>query len=355
MCALVRDCAVRRRGIETASALIDQLYLDETDERVLASAERVTQVLSDSQRRNLKARTVDDVIEDAGGINRFLAPEMRPGIALPDRFESIQRTLGGLRRGKLILLAARPAVGKSVWVHEVLLHAAEAKKRGLLVTLEMSAEDVLYRELAALARVSSYRFREGRLGVPERERLLEQATWLSSLGSYLRFLDQGIASVPGISNVLRSLAAKGEPVDLLVVDYLQLVQPTGESENRVQEVTKISRGLKTISQAFNIPVLAICNLSRKGMRPTDEPQLDWLRDSGQLEFDADQILFLWPEKEPSELEEERSVAWRVAKNKDGQENRGTLRFHLKHCRFLEEGEKVGGFTYPANGQLGAHI
>ncbi|MGI9069737.1 MAG: replicative DNA helicase [Bryobacteraceae bacterium] len=332
-CTIVRDKAILRRTIVSCQNLINRcLCAQEEPGSLLAEAERVTEILN-SNSRKLAARTVDEVIEDEGGINAFLSPESRPGIHIP--FEDIHHTLGGLRRSKLILLGARPAVGKTALASQIAEHAAANGHNVLVVTLEMGARDVLHRAITGRARVSAYCFRTGRLHPQERYAVQEQTGELSSLGGRLRLVDKSETTVPAIAALLRSLAARGQGCDLLIVDYLQLLNSVGYLENRVQEISAISRGLKRITQHFEIPVLALSQLARKGAQSTEEPQLDWLKESGQLEQDADQVLFLWPQKERQEREETREISWRVAKNRDGILNHGALTFYTRFCRFEE--------------------
>jgi replicative DNA helicase len=126
-------------------------------------------------------------------------------------------------------------------------------------------------------------------------------------------------------------------MDLCIIDYLQLLSSVGRFETLVQEVSSISRGLKKITQRFGIPVLALSQLTRKeDRRKNDRPELDCLKESGQLEQDADQVLFLWSKKDPAEGDVTREIHWRVAKNRNGILNQGTLPFHTQYCRFTEE-------------------
>jgi replicative DNA helicase len=159
---------------------------------------------------------------------------------------------------------------------------------------------------------------------------------LASLDNHLLLVDDSNATVPAIEALLRSLQASANPCGLLIVDYLQLLSSVGRYENRVQEVSAISRGLKKIAQSFDIPVLALSQL-RRVEAGNPEPQLHDLKESGQLEQDADQVLFLWLAREQKEGETLREINWKVGKNRDGMVNRGTLDFYTRYCRFVESG------------------
>jgi replicative DNA helicase len=337
-CRVVRDKSTLRHAILSAHALIERcLAGGDTPAELLRDAERITEALSASAKRKLNARTVSEIIQDEGGLNQFLSPDSRPGIHIP--FQALHETLSGLRRGKLIVLGARPATGKTALATQIAEHAAENGNTVLLVSLEMKGRELLHRSITGRAQVSAYRFRNGRLSLTERASVSSETSALSSLDTRLLIVEDADTTVPAIDALLRSLAARGESAHLCVIDYLQLLSSVGKSENRVQEVSTISRGLKKLAQRFDIPVLALSQLRRSLHGAAhEEPQLDSLKESGQLEQDADQVLFLWSTREPEEGDTQREIKWRVAKNRDGILNRGTLSFYTKFCRFLESAE-----------------
>lgn len=336
-CSRVREMSVRRRLIRSAQLIITRCASRAYEPGdSLAELERMSEALGSSRKR-LTARVWSEIVEDEGGLNRFLNPQMKPGIHVP--FPSMHDTLDGLRRGKLVLLGARPGVGKTALAAQICEHAAANGNNVLFVTLEMTARSVLHRSLTARARVSAYKFRRGTLTETERFQVQQQASELADLGESLTILDNADTTVQGIEALLRTLRARGRPIDLCVIDYLQLLRSIGRFENRVQEVSAISRGLKRLTQTFDIPVLALSQLGRKDDK-YGEPQLDWLKESGQLEQDADQVLFLWLKTEPGEAENRREVSWKVAKNRDGILNRGVLDFNARFCRFAETVDEV---------------
>jgi replicative DNA helicase len=335
-CEIVRAAAIKRQAIRSMTMMIERCYDPGEDaSNLLGDVERVTELLNSSDRRDSAARTTENVVMDAGGVNVFLSPQTNPGIQIP--FADIGSTLSGLRRSKFILLGARPAVGKTALATQIAEYAAKSGKTVLFVTLEMSAEDVIKRSITGRASVSAYKFREGRLSPSEREDLRTELSQRMELGERLLYVDKSDITVQGIASLLQSRQARGKAVDLLVVDYLQLLSSVGRFETRVQEVSSISRGLKKITQRFGIPVLALSQLTRKeDHRKNDPPALDWLKESGQLEQDADQVLFLWAKKDPEEGDTTREIHWRVAKNRDGVLNQGVLTFQTKYCHFAED-------------------
>jgi replicative DNA helicase len=332
-CEPIRTAAIRRRAIESATALIDRCFdPGQETEELLMCAERVTESLNAKGSRKLAARPLERYIDEAGGINPFLSPELTPGIHIP--FPEIQTTLSGLRKSKFVIVGARPAVGKTAFAMQVAEHAAANGNRVLVVTLETIGKDLFHRSITGRAKVSAYKFREGLLDEQERRDIYSETIKLLDLGDKLQLAEN--TTVHGIASLLRSSVARGEPIDLVIVDYLQLLVGSGNFENRVQEVSKISRELKKFTIEFQIPIVALCQLKRmEDHRKNDRPELDWLKESGQLEQDADQVLFLWVKKDPEERETLREVHWRVAKNRDGMQNHGTLSFRCKYCRFDE--------------------
>jgi replicative DNA helicase len=290
-------------------------------------------MLGDSVCAKDDAFTLEETIERNGGINVFLRPELKPGLPVP--FSTIHVTLSGLRRSKLVIVAARPGVGKTALAFQIAEHVAAAGKRVIVASLEMNRSEIFYRSIAGRAQVSAYRFRRGELSLGESRAVQEQTTELVDLGDRLAVYDNPDATVQSLGVMLRRWRARGKPVDLLAIDYLQLMNAPGRHDNRNQEIASISRGLKNLAMRFDIPVLVLSQLSRDPEKRGGEPTLSDLRDSGAIEQDADQVLFLWEGRDARDADEIRSVSWRVAKNRDGMRNRGELRFFAKRARFEE--------------------
>lgn len=183
------------------------------------------------------------------------------------------------------------------------------------------------------------KLRIGMLSPEEKNKLSEALYSFSSLdeGMYLQFSQEAHVTAMAIRADLQRMKSIGRPVDLVVIDYLQLMGALGRHENKVQEVTEISRGLKLLAKEFKIPVLSLSQLSRATeTRGDGRPVLSDLRDSGSLEQDADAVLFLWPESKHDKEEEIRTVNWAVAKQREGPTNEGKLIFRRKLARFEEE-------------------
>ena len=193
-CELVRDAAIKRQAIMAMAAMTERCFDPSEDAGdLLADVERVTELLNSRQRRESLARTTEQVVTEAGGVNAFLSPHKNPGIQIP--FADINVTLSGLRRSKFILLGARPAVGKTALASQIAEHAASTGKTVLFVTLEMSAEDVIKPSIAGQSAVNSYRFREGLLNDHERFRLHGGLSQHADLGERLLYVDKSDITV----------------------------------------------------------------------------------------------------------------------------------------------------------------
>lgn len=332
-CQAVKKAAIRREVILHSTALIDRCY--EGDDDAYEETERIREAFLKASKR-VAARTLEELIADDGGINAFMAPQANTGIRIP--FEKIHVTLDGLRKQCFTILGARPAVGKTALAFQIAESASLSGNNVLFVSLEMGARRLVHRAITSRALVSSYKFRNGYMNPEEKEAVRDALTHLGQFGSRMLYADDSGMTVQGLEALLRTMKARGKAIDLVVVDYLQLMGTVGHYENRVQEVSVISRSLKKITMRYDIPVLALSQLARKDGRITAEPELDWLKESGQIEQDADHVLFLWPGSENLD-EDIRKVKWKVAKNRDGALSYGDLDFQARYCRFLNQDAK----------------
>src|SRR5258707_6188666 len=232
-----------------------------------------------------------------GGDNAVLEPSQRvPGLSTG--FAKLDEMTGGLHAGELIILAARPSMGKTALALNIAQHvAAKLDKAVAIFSLEMSKESLLTRMLCASARVDSQKFRSGYLNSEERQRLQVAASQL--VRSPLFIDDTAGANLMDMHAKLRRLQAeRKQDLGLVVVDYLQLMSRRGRFENRNQEISTISRGVQLLSQELNLPMLVLSQLSRapETRQGDHRPQLSDLRESGSIEKDADLVAFIFREK-----------------------------------------------------------
>jgi replicative DNA helicase len=252
-------------------------------------------------------------------------------------FADLDALTTGLQKSDLIIVAARPSIGKTSLALNIAEHAAVNDGRTVGVfSLEMSKEQLVLRLLSSVAKINSQRLRTGLLEEMDFTRL---APAMNALAEAPVFIDD----TPNISTMeLRTKARRLQAesgLDLLIVDYLQLMQSTvlSRDANRVQEVSEISRGLKALARELQVPVVALSQLSRQAeMRESKEPRLSDLRESGSIEQDADLVMFLWREKERGAEEAEidgEIVNLTLAKHRNGPTGRVQLWFKKGQTRF----------------------
>jgi len=218
-------------------------------------------------------------------------------------FEDLDNMTSGLQPGELVVVAARPSLGKTALALNIAAHAAiEDRKNVGFFSLEMSKESLVMRLLCAEAKTDSHRLRSGFSNRDDWKKLTHA---LGRLGDAPLFIEDTPAlSIMQIRAKARRLKME-KGLDLMIVDYLQLVSGQGRFENRTQEVSYISRGLKSLAKELKVPVLALSQLSRAPeQRPGQRPQLSDLRESGSIEQDADVVIFLFRERKAAEASEE---------------------------------------------------
>lgn len=252
-------------------------------------------------------------------------------------FADLDALTTGLQKSDLIILAARPSIGKTSLALNFAEHAAVREGRTVgLFSLEMSKEQLVLRLLSSVANIDSQRLRTGFLEELDFARL---APAMNALAESSIFIDD----TPNISTMeLRTKARRLQAesgLDLILVDYLQLMQSTVVSRdaNRVQEVSEISRGLKALARELEVPVIALSQLSRQAeQRESREPRLSDLRESGSIEQDADLVMFLWRERErgPDDQNAEGEVVnLKLAKHRNGPTGETKLWFRTRQTRF----------------------
>jgi replicative DNA helicase len=260
-------------------------------------------------------------------------------------FHDLDALTTGLQPSDLIILAARPSIGKTSLALNLAEHAAvkEGKTVGVF-SLEMSKEQLVLRLLSSVASIDSQRLRSGFLEEMDFTRL---APAMNTLASAPIFIDDtaNITTMELRTKARRLQAEAG--LDMVIVDYLQLMQgsSTSKDANRVQEVSEISRGLKALARELRVPVIALSQLSRQAeMRESREPRLSDLRESGSIEQDADLVLFLWREKERGAEDQETDgeiVHLRLAKHRNGPTGQVQLWFRKRQTRFVSAVEEAG--------------
>lgn len=254
---------------------------------------------------------------------------------VPTGFADLDNYLAGLQRSDLVVLAARPSLGKTSLALNICRNVAVDQKRAVaLFSLEMSKEQLVDRLLASEANVDLWRLRTGRLKESENEfvRIRDAMNVLSDAPLYID--DSPSPTVMDIRAKARRFQAERD-LGLVLIDYLQLIHGGGRSDSRVQEVSEISRALKAMAKELNVPVLAVSQLSRAvEMRPSSRPKLSDLRESGSIEQDADVVMFIYREDKARENSEKKNIAEiLIEKHRNGPTGKVDLYFHEETATF----------------------
>ncbi len=342
---IVKDKSVLRKLIFSAQSLIDRCLIGEEEpDEILASAEESLLKLGEARSKE-KLQTPAAVISAfPGGIGAFLDPSQRIS-GLSTGFKRFDEMTGGLHGGELIILAARPSMGKTALAMNIAQHVAthpSIRKPVAVFSLEMSSASLLTRLLCAAARVDQHKFRAGFLNADERRRLQVALADLTDAPLYLD--DTAGVNLMDVHSKLRRMQSE-HGLSLVVIDYLQLMSSRGRSENRNQEVSAISRGLKLMAKDLDVPFLVLSQLSRASeTRPGDhKPQLSDLRDSGSIEQDADLVGFIFREEVyKKDREDIKGLAdLIIAKQRNGPIGTVPLRFLGSYTRFENRAEDLG--------------
>ncbi len=335
--------AVRRRLIK-ASAGISELGYDEdtTIQELLGKAEAELFSVSD---QSLKQDLVslESILTDS--FDRMEELHRNKGTLRGVRtgWRDLDNMTAGLQRSDLIILAARPAMGKSTLVANLAYNVATVAKQSVLFfSLEMSKEQLVDRMLADASGVDAWNIRTGNLSDDDFSKLSEAMGEMSEAPIYFD-------DTPGISvlemRTKARRAAHEAPLGLIIVDYLQLMQGSGrDNGNRVQEVSEISRGLKLIARELNVPVIALSQLSRSvESRSPQIPQLSDLRESGSIEQDADIVMFLYREDYYNpETDREHIADLIISKHRNGPTGKIELFFSPERLRFMSLDKRHDG-------------
>jgi len=347
---IVKDKALLRRIIFASQKLINRCLLGEEDaEQILASGEETLLRLGEDRATSALASPGQIIEEFEGGFNAFLDPSHRIK-GLSTGFLKLDELTGGLHPGELIILAARPSMGKTALALNIAQHAAtqaNLRKTVAVFSLEMSKESLLTRMVCAAARVDQQKFRAGYLNREERRRLQIAANDLVEAPLYID--DTAGANLMDIHAQLRRLQAE-RGLDLVVIDYLQLMSGRGRFENRNQEVSALSRGLKLLAKELRVPLLVLSQLNRAPeTRPGDHvPQLSDLRESGSIEQDADLVLFIFREEiyKPNREDLRGLADLIIAKQRNGPIGKVKLAFLREYTRFENLAQDLGEDTAP---------
>ncbi len=330
---IVERTATLRRLIDAAGRIAALAYeeADDVNEVVDRAEQLVFNVSERRIRRDLAS--VGQVMHQVVDRIDFLHRHQGEILGVPTGFIKLDKLLGGFQKSDLIILAARPSVGKTSLAMNFALNAARKYRKVVaFFSLEMSAEQLVQRLLAMETGIDQQRLRRGEVADHEWDMLMAAAGELSNTMFYID--DTPAMSAMELRTKARRLQAE-HGLDLIVVDYLQLMRGESKNENRVQEISYISRSLKSLARELETPVVALSQLSRAiESRSDHKPQLSDLRESGAIEQDADIVMFIYREEMVKETSDKKNIAdVIVAKHRNGPIDTVSLYFRKELTKF----------------------
>lgn len=331
---IVKEKAIQRRLIQNATEIINRSFETDVDvDELVDSAERlIFEIATARQKQN--AVHVKDVIKNTIALIDQLYQRKEVVTGVPSGFAEFDKMTSGLQKSDLVIIAGRPSMGKSALAASMAEYAAIEKKIGVaMFSLEMSKEQLVQRMLCSHARVDAHKVRSGFLSPSDWPHLTAAAGKLSSAPIFVD--DTPAISALELRAKARRLISKHPEIQLLVVDYLQLMRASHRTDSRQQEISEISRSLKALARELSIPVIAISQLSRAvESRQDHRPQLSDLRESGAIEQDADVVVLLMREEYYSPTEENKGKAEIIiAKQRNGPTGSIVLTFIKEQVRF----------------------
>ncbi len=336
-----------RRLIQASREIIDDATAGEDDPSILidAAEQKIFDIRGSSEKGGLErlSSVILQTFDRLDSLNREADDSIKP---VSTGIGDLDRVITGLNRSDLIILAARPGMGKTSFALNIARNVAvTGKKTVAFFSLEMSREQLASRLLSSEAQVGGTKLRTGRLNDEEWSRLIPASDVLKNAEIF-------IDDTPGITiTEMKSKLRRLRHVDLVVVDYLQLMSSTRRIDSRVNEISEITRSLKILAKELNVPVITLSQLSRASeQRPDHRPQLSDLRDSGSIEQDADIVLFLYREGYYDKDGGENAAAPQadvnsgeciVAKNRHGEMSTVKLHWQGEFMRFTNVETRYG--------------
>ena len=355
---LIHDLFLRRKLIDVGTDLINDSYITNEENKSFKLIEKTEQNLFNLIQNNNTSRgpqNFEEIMQNTLEYAEKAYKKSDEVIGLKTGLRDFDKKIGGLHKSDLIIVAGRPSMGKTAFATNIasnISNGIQKKKNVLFFSLEMSSEQLATRLLGELAELSSENIRTGNLSKSDFGKLMKSSESLKKLNLFID--DSPALSISSIRTRARRLKRK-VGLDLIILDYLQLVNGESKSnDNRVQEISEITRGLKAIAKEFDIPVIALSQLSRKVEdREEKRPQLADLRESGAIEQDADLVVFLYREEyylartEPPEgtekhemwtnkMEKVHNIAEAIiAKHRHGPISRVKLHFNPSWTKFSD--------------------
>lgn len=330
---IVKEKGIQRKLIKNATEIISRSYEKGVDiEELVDSAEQLIFDIA-TARQKQEAAHIKDILKNTMEVIDNLYKKKQTVTGVETGFYEFDKITSGLQKSDLIIVAARPSMGKSAFAASIAEHASIEKKVPVaFFSLEMSKEQLVQRMLCSQAGVDANKVRTGFLSPSEWPLLTKAASRLSNIPFFID--DTPAISILELRAKARRLKASHD-IQLVVLDYLQLMRATTRSENRQQEISEISRSLKALARELQVPIIAISQLSRAvESRQDHKPQLSDLRESGAIEQDADVVVLLMREEYYNATDENRGIAdIFIAKQRNGPVGNFKLKFFREFVKF----------------------
>tara|TARA_B100000579_G_scaffold437558_1_gene467420 strand:+ start:244 stop:1659 length:1416 start_codon:yes stop_codon:yes gene_type:complete len=309
---LIYDLYVKRELIKISEDIIDAAKLNDLDQdsqKIIENSEKAIFDLAEKGSFNSSIVKFDEAMKYTIEMASNAYKNDQGIVGVPTGLTDLDDRLGGLHKSDLVIIAGRPSMGKTALATNIAFHAAkkiqeEGKKSSIaFFSLEMSSEQLSTRILAEQSRIKSNDIRRGRISEEQFDKFIETSKNISELPLYID--ETPAISIAALSNRARRIK-RLFGLDMVVVDYIQLMRASNFKEGRVQEISEITQGLKALAKELSVPVLALSQLSRAvEQRDDKKPQLSDLRESGSIEQDADVVMFVYREAYYLERKEPR--------------------------------------------------
>ncbi len=334
---IVREKSTLRALITASTEILRQAYDQRQDSRQLVSAAEQSIFSIVDQRAASSVNSIRDILHIAmDRLDARMRGEQTQD-AVDTGFTDLDRLMGGLHNSELVILAARPSMGKTAFAMNIAEYVAvELRRPVLFVSLEMSSVELADRLLCSAAQVDGHRLRNGTLANTDKLRLVEKAGEISLAPLFVD--DSPSRTVSEIAAAARRIKRRESGLALIAIDYLQLIEPDNPDDSRQEQVARIARRLKGLAREMKVPVLCLAQLNRQAEDTRDHrPRLSHLRESGAIEQDADVVMFVHREeyylRGEEQKEHEGTAEIIISKQRNGPVGEVELRWEKKFTRF----------------------
>ncbi|MBF0264755.1 MAG: replicative DNA helicase [Gammaproteobacteria bacterium] len=333
---IVREHSILRQLIQVGTEITDSAYNNEgrDSKELLEEAEqKVFKIADTDDKAKSGFKDIEELLKN--NVDRIdeLYHSDKEFTGIPTMFNDLDKMTSGLQPADLVIIAGRPSMGKTTFAMNIAENAALGAKCGVAIfSMEMPAESITLRMISSLGRINQTKVRSGKLDDDDMARLTATISMLKEINLHI---DDTPALSPSEMKARVRRLKREHDIGLIIIDYLQLMQIPGRSENRVNEISEISRGLKAMAKEMNVPVIALSQLNRGLEQRTDKrPVMSDLRESGAIEQDADLIMFIYRDEVYNPESEKKGTAEIIiGKQRNGPLGTAVLTFIGQYTRF----------------------